>query len=422
MEFKDKIKLILKETNPWWKKESFKVLDYRDRDIFLTLERFFKLPQIIALVGLRRTGKTTLMQKIVETFLRQLSSQRILYLSFDDLPLADIEDILEAYKEIFPEIDLRQGHFLFCFDELQKLKSWQEKVKRFYDSYRNIKIIISGSESLFVRKKIKDTLGGRIFEFKISPLTFREYICFTGNEKLLENVELYREDIIRLYRHFLRINGFPELAGIHDDMVIHKYLKESIIDKIVFKDIPQLFNIRDVQVLEEILDIIIFSPGQIIDTIKLSKELGLTRQVVSNYLYYLEKSFLIKRVYNFSRNLRRQKRALKKYYPAVVYPVVIDDKFSACFENSLMWQLDVQFFFRDAYQHEVDAVIVNKNKTLIPIEITTGKPDVEGIQTFMNKYQVPKALIITLDKEGRQKNINIEPFYKCLLTKKDNFW
>jgi hypothetical protein len=415
METKEKIKFILKETNIWWKEQDFKLRSYSPREIFSQIERFFDLPQIIALVGLRRTGKTTLMLKAIEIYLKNLNPRNLLYFSFDDFSLLDIEDILVVYNEVFPELNLRGDKFLFCFDEIQKLKDWQEKIKRLYDTYPNVKIILSGSESLFLRKKVKESLGGRIFEFRVSSLSFKEYLYFRKSEDMLKNLELYKEDIIKEYKNFLKINGFPELVNIKDNMIIHKYLRESVIDKIIFKDIPHLFKIRNADILEEILDIIVFSPGQIIDVTKLSKELKVTRQVISRYLDYLEKSFLIKKLYNFSKNLRKQKRSLKKYYPAILFPSMIEDNFSICFENSLVWQLDAQFFYRDVYKNEVDIILVDEGKNILPLEIKTAKLELKAINYFLKKYRVKKAIVISLDYEGKTGDIRIIPFYKYLL-------
>ncbi|MBU0896111.1 MAG: ATP-binding protein [Candidatus Omnitrophica bacterium] len=417
MELKERIRLIFKETNPWWKKGNFQLENYSCRLILLEIEKFFSFKQIIALVGLRRTGKTTLILKIIEFFLQTLKPQQILYFSFDDFSQLEIEELISVYREIFPELNLKEGKFLFCFDEVQKLQNWQEKFKRLYDTYPNIKIIISGSESLFLRKKIKETLAGRIFEFKVLPLNFKEYIYFTKNESILSNTQLYKEEILKLYKEFLKTNGFPELAGIKDTMIIHKYLKESVIDKIIFQDIPQLFKVKNVDILAEILDIIIFSPGQLMDITRLAKELSLSRQVVSLYLDYLEKSFLIKKLYNFSKNLRKQKRSLKKYYPAIIFPSIVEDNFPLCFENSLVWQLDAQFFYRNAYKNEIDIILVGKNKKIIPIEIKTGRIELASINYFMKKYRPAEIIIITLDKEEKQKQIKIIPFYKYLLKK-----
>jgi len=415
MELKQRLQYILKETNSWWKEPHFRVTPYCGRQIYAEIAKFLKLPQIIALVGLRRTGKTTLMLKITELYLRQVPASNILYFSFDDFSALDIEDLMSAYKEIFPQINLHSGNFLFCFDEVQKLNGWQDKLKRLYDTYKNIKIIISGSESLFIRKGIKETLGGRIFEFRVSQLNFREFLSFTGREKLAQKPLLYKEEIIRQYRVFLRTNGFPELASINDSSVIHKYLRESVMDKILFKDIPQLFKIRDPQVLGEILDIIIFSPGQIIDITKLAKELSLSRQAVAGYLVHLEKAFLIRKLYNFSKNLRKQKRALKKYYPAIVFPEVVEEKFAFCFENHLIWELDANFFWRDVYKNEIDAVLTDKNKKITPLEIKTGDVDLKGINSFMAKYKIPQGLVVTLDKEGVRGKVRLIPFYKYIL-------
>jgi len=415
VEIKERIKFILKETNPWWRAESFRLRDYSERRILFQIEKFLPLRQIIALAGLRRTGKTTLILKIVENYLKSLCPKKILYFSFDDFASLEIEDILCAYKEIINETDLKQDKLLFCFDEIQKLGNWQEKLKLIYDAYPNIKIIISGSESLFLRKKMKETLAGRIFEFKLSLLTFKEYIGFTKNDSVLKNIELHREKILELYKGFLRTNGFPELAGVEDEMIIHKYLKESVIDKILFKDIPALFKIRNAEVLSEILDIIAFQPGQIIDITKLSKELGLTRQAVSSYLDYLEKSFLVKKVYNFSKNLRKQKRSLKKYYPAIIFPSVIEHNFPASFETSLMWQLDIQYFYRDPYKNEVDAVIVDKERKITALEIKTGDIDLTGIRRFIKKYKVKGAIVLTWERREKYRDAEALPFYKYLL-------
>jgi predicted AAA+ superfamily ATPase len=262
---------------------------------------------------------------------------------------------------------------------------------------------------------MKESLGGRIYEFKVSLLTFKEYLYFSGQEKFLAQMELYKEDIIKAWRHFMKTNGFPELVKTSDEMVIHKYLRETVVDKIVFKDIPQIFAVRNPEVVGEILDLIVFSPGQVIDITKLSKELGLSRQAVSAYLDYLEKSFMIKKVYNFSKGLRKQKRSLKKYYPAIVFPEVVEDKFALCFENSLVWQLEAQFFYRDAYQNEVDIIRVGRRKEIVPIEIKSGDVDLKGLNVFLQKYGLKKGIVITLHKEENRGAIRLVPFYKYLL-------
>ena len=420
MKIIERIKLILEETNPWWKEKDYSLKEYLPRDVFVQIEKFFSYRQIIGLIGLRRVGKTTLMLKAVETFLHKgkLSNKNIIYFSFDDFSSLDIEDILTAYSDFFPDIDLKKGKFLFCFDEIQKLQNWQEKIKRLYDIYPGIKIIVSGSESLFLRQKAKEHLGGRIFEFKINPLNFKEYLSFLGKENFFKNTLLYKQEILKVYKHYLKTSGFPELIKVKDNFVIYKYLKESILDKILFKDIPILFRVENLTALEDILDIIMRYPGQIIDSSKLAKELVLSRQSVSSYLLYLEKAFLIKKVYNFSKNLRKQKRALKKYYPAIIYPSYVEDKFSLCFENALIWQLNAQFFYRDAYKNEIDIIHIGQNKEIVPIEIKSGKINTAALKYFLRKYKLRKGLVLSFDTERKEDKVYILPFYKYILPQK----
>ncbi|MDP2941784.1 MAG: ATP-binding protein [Candidatus Omnitrophota bacterium] len=415
MDKKERLQYQLKETNPWWKKEGWLLEPYVGRRVFSEIEKYLKYRQIIALVGLRRTGKTTLLLKLIEQTLRNKPSREVLYFSFDDYSSLEIEELLEAYQALFPERRV-DGAMLYCFDEIQKLENWQEKIKRLYDTHPSAKILLSGSESLFIRKGIKETLAGRIYEFRVAQLTFKEYLEFNGKAGYAAHQLLHKEELIRAYRHYLKTNGFPELAAVKDDTVIHKYLKETVVDKILFKDIPALFGApRSAPVVGELLDIVMCSPGQVIDVSKLARDMGITRQRAATYLDYLEKSFLVRKIYNFSRSLRKQKRALKKYYPAVVLPVVVEEKFAACFENSLVWQLDAEFFYRDAYQNEVDIVLAGPKQKPLPIEIKTGEVSLRGIRAFMRKFKVRRAKVITLDRAKKEGNIELVPFYQYIL-------
>ena len=279
--------------------------------------------------------------------------------------------------------------------------------------------MVSGSESLFLRKDIKESLGGRIFEFRVNQLNFVEYLAFSRRQDFLAKPELYQNEILSALRIYMKINGFPELVNVTDEMVIRKYLKETVVDKILYKDIPQLFRVRNTGVLSEILDLIMFQPGQIIDVARLSKELGLSRQAVASYLDYLEKAFLIRKLYNFSRNLRKQKRALKKYYPAIVFAQTVEDKFALCFENILVWQLDAQFFYRDAYKNEVDIVLAGEQKDIMPVEVKTGDVDLKGLRVFMQKNGLEQAVVVTIDKSGQRDGVTLVPFWKYLKNVRD---
>lgn len=412
----EKIIEALEEGNKWWKAK-FEI-DFKPRKVFAEITKFLETKQIIALTGLRRVGKTTIILKIAEDYAKKLDSKNILYFSFDDFKDARIKDIINVYARIADK-DLNKGEYLMLFDEVQKLDNWEEQIKRIYDNFKNIKLIVSGSESLFIRKKSRESLAGRFFEFKVKPLDFDEYLIFKGIK--FENIDLYKEEILREFNNFLYCNGFPEIVN-EDKKIIRKYIKENVIEKIIYKDIPQILPVREPAVIEELFNIILLDPGEIISIDDLSKSIHISRQTISLYLDYLEKSFLIRKLYNFSRNARKTQRKLKKYYPTIISPEIAEkfELIGKVFETAMILQLDAEYFWRDTYKNEVDVVKLVGGH-ILPIEIKYSKADSHALKLFMKKFNVKKGIIITYDKRQKTvidgKEIDIIPFYEYLLKK-----
>lgn len=409
------IRDVLLESNPWWKEE-FK-LEYHEREIHRQISKYLPMPQIIALTGLRRVGKTTLMHKMVLDFIKSgFDARNIIYFSFDEFRETELREVMRGYEALM-EKDLKQGRYLLLLDEIQKLTNWEDQVKRIYDTYR-IKIIISGSESMFIKKKSKETLSGRIFEFKVETLSFKEFLSFKGVE--YKPAGLYEKELARLFEEYMLCQGFPELVGIKDKSIIKKYIKEGIVEKVIYRDLPQLFKIKDIAVLESLLGIIMEEPGQLIEISDLAKELKLSRQTLSNYLVYLEEAFLIRKIYNYSKSKRKTERKLKKYYPAILSDLIFkedDISRSKVFEWLIVSRLNTGFFWRDPYKNEVDVVIVDKKST--PVEIKYGKIDTTGLIAFMKKFKVTEGYIISHEREEQLKiddfTINIVPAFKFFL-------
>lgn len=416
------IREILIESNPWWRGKF--VLDYKDREIYREILDFLKYPQIIALTGLRRVGKTTLMLKVVEDFISKgFDPSNIFYFSFDELRDVRIMDILHEY-ELLLRKNLKKGKYLVLFDEIQKLSNWGDQLKRVYDTYKGyLNIIISGSESLFI-KTSRDTLAGRMFEFRIDTLSFKEFLGFKSVD--VEPLELHERELSGLLEEFTLSLGFPELVGISDRRMIKKYVQESIIERVIYKDIAQLFRLKDFSILESILNILMVQPGQIIELSSLANELNVSRQSISQYITYLELSFLVKKIYNFSRSRRKVERKLKKYYPTVpsVNLIFRDDPLSRSmiFEWLIIMQLHSDFFWRDPYKNEVDIVLTIDDK-LIPIEVKHSRITFDGLLKFMKRFDVKHGFVISKNTERVEKINNkviyIVPAYKFLLKREE---
>lgn len=413
-----KIKEVLEDSNPWWKKE-FRV-DFKEREIYKEIQKFMSMPQIIALTGLRRVGKTTLMFKLIEDSMRTgFDPRAVIYFSFDEFREVEIRDVMRAYEELV-EKNLEKGKYMLLLDEIQKVSNWDDQLKRIYDKFgRNIKIIVSGSESLLIRRKSKETLAGRMFDFKVEPLSFKEFLRFRGVD--FEPLGLYERELTGLFKEFCATLGFPELVYIKEKDVIKKYAMESIVERVVYRDMPKLFKIRDVSIIKSLLEIFMEEPGQIVEISSLAQELKISRQTLANYLMYLEESFLIRKLYNFSRSRRKVERKLKKYYPTLISVDTLfsEDELSKSkvFEWLIVNQLKAEFFWRDPYKNEVDVILPNKKPT--PVEIKYGKVIVEGLLAFMNKFDVDQGYVISPSQEGKhvtgERMVLIRPAFKFLL-------
>lgn len=415
---KNIIQQAIKDNNPWWD-ERFNFSGIKNRKIYSEIRKFLESKQIIALTGLRRVGKTTLMRKAISDFLeRGIEKENIFYFSFDEFYETRIREILEIYAEL-QEKDLKKEKFIFLLDEIQKVSKWQEQLKQIYDNFPKIKFVISGSESLFIKKRGTESLAGRIYEFKVNLLDFQEYLDF--REIDYGKLELNKKKIISELKNYLSSAGFPEMVLKENDE--RSLYVKNIIDKVIDSDMSRVFDIKNTSEVRSVFNIIYNDPGQILEVGEIGKELGLNRNKVSYILDCLEKSFLIKKVYNFSNNARKVERKLKKYYSYLINPYLIETDFGKMFENFVAISLDVDYFWRDVFKNEVDLVLFEKKtkiRNVRGIEIKSGdikSNAVKPLKKFIEKFNLSKkdVCIISFDKDESLEGFKVIPFYKYFL-------
>jgi len=410
---------VLSEQNPWWRGESLP--PYKDRELLASLQKYLPLRPAVALTGLRRVGKTTLLWKIAEDAIAGgLDPDRVVYFSFDDHRDATLRDVVRAYEEATGHA-LGDARTLVLLDEIQKVDRWDEQLKAIYDRPgRRVKFVISGSESLFIRARSRATLAGRLFEFRVDPLNFREYLRFTG--QAFDPPGVHESALRRALPAFVRTLGFPELVGVDDAGVVRKYVQEGIVEKVIYRDLAGLFRLRDVTTLEALIRLLMAEPGHMLDLAATAGELGITRQTLSAYLGYLEKSFLMLKLYNFSTGRRKVERKLKKYYPAVVDTDLLYRRDTEARGRVLEWlvvtQLRAEYFWRDAAKNEVDIVLGDRVPE--PIEVKSSHVDLSGLQAFLRRSKALRATLVTWDRaeepipvEGRR--VSVTPAHRFLL-------
>lgn len=421
------------EFNPWWSSSRVpqRLLEKKKRDLFYKLKDLLPNRQIVSIVGLRRTGKTTLMYQIIEYLLNQkVPEKRILYFSFDK-KVSSIEEIMETYKqEVLMEDQISEQTYIFL-DEIQKLEDWEDQVKLLYDKKYPLKLLLSGSSSLTLKKKSKETLAGRNFVCKLPPLTFKEYLKlrsisfpdFQGLENTLKKARLSEERYITEFHRFINHHGLPETIEM-DEELSKRYIRSSLVDQVIYKDIPSNYDIEDPSVIEELLKIIAEIPGMLLKFDSLASDLSRTRQTISKYVFYLENSFLLDLIYNYSGSFITSAKKLKKVY--LSHPCLVTalkdskENIGRLVENQIINELGVEFFHRKQ-QKEVDAVLRGED-SIVPVEIKYKKQilrdDEENLWDFMEKESLDGGLMITRDtfEEGRITKV---PSYYFLMYKGD---
>ncbi len=408
----------LEEFNHWWIKGDVDLelaLPFK-RDNYLEIENYLNKRFITALVGLRRVGKTTIIYQLIQKLIKEKTDiTNILFFSFDEAS-AKLSEVIESYKE-FHKKDFREKKVFIFLDEIQKCDNWENEIKKYYDLYPKIKFVISGSESLFIKKRTKETLAGRIFEFALTPFKFKEYLRFNGIKEFK-----YETKIKPFFLKYLEKGGFPETFSFDSDKEFKEYIRNLVIDKIVYKDIPKMFKIEDPEFLKILLELISANPGMYLDYQSLSKQFGKDRRVIKDYIIYLEESFLITILRNYRKGSITTLRKKKRAYPtdnALIYlykPRIEEDFLGKMAETLAVNNTNASSFWKN--KHEIDIV-----RDDIPIEVKyqekINSEDFKSLKEFMRKFKKKNGIIITKNEE---KEIRIEegiikliPIWKWLL-------
>lgn len=326
--------------NPWWRDgvlprgfakpgkrfayyEAMKLLTHPD------------LRRYVILSGARRVGKTTLLFQMIETLLKRgVEAKKIIYVSFDHplLKFCGMDQIISVYET---NVFLDGEAYLF-FDEIQYAADWDNWLKVFYDTKLNWRIATTGSASPILVQGVNESGVGRWSIIPVPTLSFYEYCNIIEAEERpqlepgikptgLAALDRHRlNDIMNrlgpLQKHFhryLTVGGFPELALSKDDYYAQRMLREDVVDKVLKRDIPSLFNIRNASVLEKVFLYICFNSSNIINISTISKELDNTPAVtVSNYIQFLERANLIYVSYPVRLDGKKILKARPKMYIA----------------------------------------------------------------------------------------------------------
>ncbi len=393
--------------NPWWRdgKVSTEFLGRR-RKIFSEVIKYIDKRQIVLFTGLRRVGKTTLMYQIIDELLRNgVNPYDILYFSFDEM-MYDLEGLIKQYEIDILREDISKKKVFIFLDEIQKLEGWPSKVKLLYDANPKLKIFLTGSAQITMWRGTRESLAGRFFDFVVKPLDFEEYLDFKGVKIDKNREKIFEKDLKRHMRGFLKTGGFIEALNL-DEHMLKKYLKESLLERVIFVDIPQTFKLDLPELLLKLLTIAASRPGFYLDCKNLSNDLNVDQRTIANYISYLEYALFLQKLYNYSRNLLTSEKKVKKLYPSnTAFTLVLNPQadLSSVLEQFFVNNLNARFFLKTPQKEEID-IIHTQDRNVLPVEIKIkekiSKNDVKTLLKFMERNNLQRALLITLDTETK---------------------
>lgn len=427
--------------NPWWitgKIES----DYDDLprryyfELFAPLAYETEPRRAVVLMGPRRVGKTVMLHHLVHDLIKTgVEPGRIIFITvenpvYNNIPLEDLWSMARQASGS----NVLKGRYVI-FDEIQYLKEWEVHLKSLADSYRETKFIVSGSAAAALKYKSNESGAGRFTDFMLPPLTFHEYIGLKGFERIITPAGLnWQGDIAEFYtsphidelnKHFLdyiNFGGYPEV--IFSDKIRQnpgRYIRQDIVDKVLLRDLPSLYGIRDVQELNSFFTTIVYNTGNEFSLESLNIQSGVQKALIKKYIEYLENAFLVRQIKRIDQSGKRFRREnfFKLYLTnpslrsALFSPLSPNDPLlGSMVETAVYSQWMHREWFTPWYARwqkgEVDMVgLSDRNlRPLWALEIKWSDryferhSDLKSLVSFCKECKLKSALVTTISKTG----------------------
>ncbi|MBI5465190.1 ATP-binding protein [Candidatus Gottesmanbacteria bacterium] len=369
------------------------------------MKRLNSSEKVLLILGARQVGKTTLIKAIQKRL--EKKNETIIYLNCD---LEEEKGLINT-TSLTPLKKLTSGFKFLFIDEIQRLDNPGLTLKIIYDHLKPVKVLATGSSSFDLKNKLSDALTGRYLDFTLYPLSFAEIINASSfsSHKILrkKQADTLIEDIL--------------LYGLYPEIYLQKRPEEKIVflEKIVesylFRDILAFQKIRHPQAIKDLTSALSYQIGSEVNENELASRLKIDRKTVVSYLDILEKSYVIFRLFPFSRNPRREIGKKYKIYflDLGVRNALIGDfnRFSLRRDAGLLWEnfLILErlktyasqgesvkcFFWRSYGGAEVDYLEKHlKDTKLKAFEIKYKRRSLSrGAKIFSQNYNQPVKLI-----------------------------
>lgn len=376
---------------------------YYSRLIEPEIEKNIKNSKAVILTGMRRVGKTTLMNQIYNS----LGENKIWFDFENPLDVKYFEDL--DYNDIFENI-VRKGNLdkkkkVHVFIDEVQLYPQISKIVKYLIDHKKVKFFLTGSSSYYLKNLFPESLAGRKIVFEMFPLNFEEFLIFK-EESLERYWRIKKQKIISqldyeiydsYYQDFLEWGGFPEVV-LEPDQRNKEDLLKDVFSSYYQHEILQLADFRKNEKIRDLLILLSARVGSQLDIVKLSQELQITRQTVYDYLYFLQATYLIFLINPFSKSVDREVSGTQKIYfcDNGLLKIINSLNQGQLLENAIFNQLKFKGrinFYRKRTGAEID-FIVNK-KEAFEVKNTATEKDVKKMERIMKILKIKQGQVVS---------------------------
>ena len=269
---------------------------------------FYDSDLIKILVGIRRCGKSVILNQIIDEIKEKgVSDDHIIWINFEYIEYEDLKNYKELNKYIKEKIKDEKKYYIFL-DEIQKVEKFEEVVNSIRASIKNVSIFITGSNSKLLSFELSTVLSGRYVLFNIYPLSYKEFVKLTNKDSKDEQT----------FWNFVKWGGLPNRCEFDLEINIKDYL-HSVFDSIILRDVIDRLGLKDTILLNLLLQYIVDTTGKEFsakNVINFLKHEGKSISLETLYLYLdaLCKALIIKKIYRYDIHGKTILKTLNKYY------------------------------------------------------------------------------------------------------------
>ena len=365
------------------------------------LKKYINAPLIKILAGIRRSGKSTILEMLSEHLIQiGISKDHIISLRYTSLVFGDDVNAQQMYSDIKAQITDSEKYYLLL-DEVQEVDGWEKVVNSLFED-ENVDIYITGSNSKLMSSEISTYLSGRYVLIPVYTLSFSEYLDFRKDSKLSKR---------ELLGEYIRFGGFPVVAlGNYDEQTAYQIV-EGIYNSVVSNDIARRHAITNQELFNRVVRFIVenvgktFSANAVVKFLK-SEQRSLTVETIYNYIDWLEKAFVIYRCPRYDLQGKSVLKTQEKFYladSALKYCILgfKPQSVASMLENIVYFELrrkGYEVYIGKNDTREIDFVAMKRDERIY-VQVCRNLPeasDREAANLLELKDHYPKY-IVTLD-------------------------